>query len=93
MGAVMTTLRALTRLMENYNYSVAPGSRCIAWQLFVDECQCDLRRSPWGGAAELVVPEGFAQYWTLVAAGESRDFEAETGDCLLSKPWPCAAAE
>ena len=78
----MTTLRTLTRMMGRYNRAVAPGSKCIAWQLFIEDCRRDLRRLPWSDAADVVIPEGFAQYWTLVAAGESRDFDPESGDYL-----------
>ena len=78
----MTTLRALTLMMERYDNAVAPGSHSIAWQLFIEDCRCDLHRLPWSDAAELFVPEGFAQYWALVATGESRDFDPESGDCL-----------
>ena len=80
----MTTLRTLTHMMERYNDAVAPGSKCIAWQLFIEDCRCDLHRLPWSEAADLFVPEGFAQYWALVATGESVDFDPESGDRLAS---------
>jgi len=78
----MTTLIALTRMMESYNHAVAPESECLAWRKFIEECRCDLHRLPWGDEAENFVPEGFAQYWSLVATGESRDFDAKSGDYL-----------
>jgi len=76
----MITLLALTRMMERYNNAVAPGSKCTAWRTFIEACRSDLKRLPWSERAELFVPEGFAQYWTLVATGESLDFDAESGD-------------
>jgi len=48
----MTTLIALTRRMESYNHAVAPGSKCPAWQKFIEECRCDLHRLPWSDKAE-----------------------------------------
>jgi hypothetical protein len=83
-GPGMRTLRALTRMMERYNRAVAPGSNCAAWQLFIEACRYDLHRLPWSESAELVAPEGFAQYWTHVALGESLDFDAESGDCSVA---------
>ena len=56
----MTTLIALTRMMESYSHAVAPESECLAWQKFIEECRCDLHRLPWGDEAENFVPEGFA---------------------------------
>jgi len=67
----MTTLIALTRRMESYNHAVAPGSKCPAWQKFIEECRCDLHRLPWSDKAENFVPEGFAQYWSLVAEAKA----------------------
>jgi hypothetical protein len=78
----MTTLIALTHAMESYNNAVAPGRECLAWQKFIEECRCDLHRLPWGDDADNFVPEGFAQYCSLVATGESRDFDAKCGDYL-----------
>jgi len=78
----MTTLIALTRMMERYNHIVAPENECGAWRQFIEECGSDLHRTPWGEKADNVVPEGFAQYWRLVAAGESRDFDALSGEFL-----------
>jgi len=78
----MTTLIALTRMMESYSHAVAPTRECAAWQLFIEECRCDLHRLPWSDDADNFVPEGFAQYWSLVATGESRDFDPKSGDYL-----------
>jgi len=80
----MTTLIALTRMMESYNHAVAPESKCSAWRRFIEECRCDLHRLPESENADLLVPEGFAQYWSLVATGESRDFDPKSGDYLAS---------
>ena len=49
---------------------------------FIEECRYDLHRLPSSDKADYVVPEGFAQYWSLVAAGESRDFDPKSGDYL-----------
>jgi hypothetical protein len=76
----MTTLIALARMMERYNHAVAPMSNCLAWQKFIEECRCDLHCLPWGDNADCFVPEGFTQYWSLVAAGESGDFDPKSGD-------------
>ena len=73
----MTTLIALTRMMESYNHAVAPTRECAAWRLFIEECSCDLHRLPWSDDADCYVPEGFAQYWSLVATGESAGFRRE----------------
>jgi len=78
----MTTLTALTRMMEGYSHAVAPTRECAAWLLFVEECRCDLHRLPSSDKADLLVPEGFAQYWSLVSTGESRDFDPKSGDYL-----------
>ena len=80
----MTTLVALTRMMAQYNHSVAPWDQCVAWRIFIEECRCDLRHLPWSDDAEFFVPEGFAQYWSLVAMGESKDFDPKSGDRLSS---------
>ena len=79
----MTTLIALARMMERYNHAVAPKSNCLAWQKFIEECRCDLHRLPSSDKADLLVPEGFAQYWSLVSMGESRDFDPKSGDYLV----------
>jgi hypothetical protein len=78
----MTTLTALTRMMESYSHAVAQTRECEAWRLFIEECRCDLHRLPWSKDADCYVPEGFAQYWSFVATGESRDFDAKSGDYL-----------
>jgi hypothetical protein len=75
-----STLIALARTMERYNHAVAPKSNCLAWQRFIEECRCDLHRLPWGDNADCFVPEGFAQYRSLISAGESRDFDPKSGD-------------
>ena len=76
----MTTLIALAHKMEIYNHAVAPDSKCVAWQKFIEECRDDLHRLPWSDDAGNFVPEGFWDYWSCVAAGESRDFDAKSGD-------------
>lgn len=78
----MPTLSELARVMESYNRAVAPDRECQAWQIFIEECRRDLHRLPWSENTELFVPEGFAQYWSLVAAGESRDFDPKSGEYL-----------
>jgi hypothetical protein len=78
----MTTLIALARMMESYNHAVAQESQCVAWDKFIEECRYDLHRLPSSDKADCVVPEGFAQYWSLVAAGESPDFDPKSGNCL-----------
>jgi hypothetical protein len=79
----MTTLVALAHMMERYNQAVAPMGKCEAWQRFVEQCLWDLHRLPWSEKAMFVVPEGFAQYWMHVAAGESRDYDPASGDYLV----------
>jgi hypothetical protein len=78
----MTTLIALTRMMESYSRAVAPTRECAAWRLFIEECSCDLHRLPWSDDADCYVPEGFAQYWSLVSMGESQDFDPKSGEYL-----------
>jgi hypothetical protein len=80
----MTTLIALTRMMQSYNHAVASERECIVWQKFIEECRYDLHRLPWSDKANNFVPEGFAQYWSLVATGESRDFDPKSGDYLAA---------
>jgi hypothetical protein len=76
----MTTLVALARMMEQYNNAVAPQGQCLAWRKFMEECRADLHRLPSSETAHWLVPEGFAQYWSHVAAGESLDFDPKSGD-------------
>jgi hypothetical protein len=87
----MTTLIALTHMMESYSHAVAPTRECAAWRLFIEECRCDLHRLPWSDNADYYVPEGFAQYWSLVSMGESRDFDPKSGDYLAGAWRPISA--
>jgi hypothetical protein len=76
----MTTLIALGHMMESYNHAVAPDSKCGAWLKFIEECRDDLHRLPGSGEGAYFVPDGFWDYWSRVAAGESLDFDPKSGD-------------
>ncbi len=78
----MTTLIALAHKMESYNHAVASDRKSLAWRRFIEECRDDLHRLPWSDDAEYFVPEGFWEYWSHVAAGESLDFDPKSGDEL-----------
>ena len=76
----MTTLIALAHKMESYNHAVTSDSKCVAWQKFIEECRDDLHRFLCSDDAGDFVPEGFWDYWSCVAAGESLDFDPKSGD-------------
>lgn len=76
-------LSALTSEMQAYNRAVAPGSECVAWGMYVDDCHTWLGVAP-SDATDVIgrVPADFWDYWLAVARGDSADFDAATGDYL-----------
>lgn len=76
----MTTLNTIHDIVRAYNRQAAPGSECNAWQNFVSDTYSRFGIAPWNdGAFDIEVPKDFADYWSEVAAGESADYDAETG--------------
>jgi hypothetical protein len=62
--------------MAAYNRQVAPGSECNAWQDFVAECHRNYFIAPWDDLAAItVVDSAFVGYWTVVAEGNSPDYD------------------
>jgi len=79
----MTKLSEVATAMHKYNSSVAYGSECEAWGDFYNDTISTLGANPhdpYDADGEPVeVTEEFAEYWLKVAAGESPDYDAETG--------------
>ena len=60
------THEQLLKAMREYNQSVAPGSECVAWQDYVEDCNLQYGDAPWRLTGE-IDDAGFAEYWHDVA--------------------------
>jgi hypothetical protein len=70
----MTTLSTVSRLMKEFNASVAPGSECAAWGDFVNDCKEHYGVMPWSDEAEEIEPsQNFVEFWLAVSNNETPD--------------------
>jgi uncharacterized protein YqiB (DUF1249 family) len=56
------------------------GGRCVAWRDFLRHCKRQFGESPRSIPDGTKITRQFADYWLQVAAGNSPDYDAETGN-------------